>query len=214
MKPELSLLNRLKEMFKSQLRLVLTCAILVFAFTKVNSQTTMPEELSKSTLKEQLNYLDVHTRIYENYRAIREDMFQKVKGNVSDTLLALQTKIVALNNITTALNHTIDSLNTTLETTKNNLEEMTRTKNSIKVMGVEFNKTTYNILMWIIVAGLAGILVIGFLAFQRNLIVTSNAKKELYDLKDEFETYRKTTREAREKATRDHFNEIKKLKGG
>jgi hypothetical protein len=38
-------------------------------------------------------------------------------------------------------------------------------------------------------------------------------KKEFQDLKVEFEAYRKTSREAREKLTMDHFNEIKKLKG-
>lgn len=214
MKPELSLLNRLKEMFKSQLRFVLTFAMLAFAFTMVNSQTTMPEELNKSTLKEQLKYLEEHTRIYENYRAVREDMFQKIKGNVSDSLSVSQKKIVVLNNKTAELNRTIDSLNTTLETTKTDLEDMTRTKNSIKVLGIEVNKSTYNTIMWIIVAGLAGALVMGFLAFKRNLVVSNNTRKESLELKDEFETYRKTTREAREKATREHFNEIKKLKGG
>jgi uncharacterized membrane-anchored protein YhcB (DUF1043 family) len=68
--------------------------------------------------------------------------------------------------------------------------------------------------MWTIVAGLVAILVIGFLAFKRNLSVTFNTKKELRELKDEFEAYRKTSREAREKMSMDHFNELKKLRGG
>ena len=54
----------------------------------------------------------------------------------------------------------------------------------------------------------------GLLVFNRNMLITFNTKKELKDLKDEFEAYRKTSREAREKMTMDHFIEMKKLKGG
>jgi uncharacterized membrane-anchored protein YhcB (DUF1043 family) len=65
-----------------------------------------------------------------------------------------------------------------------------------------------------IIIGLICALVFGFLAFKRNLSVTQNTKKELVELKDEFESYRKTSREAREKMSMDHFNEIRRLKGG
>ena len=174
----------------------------------------MPDILIKNSLKEQLNYIDEHTRIYENYRAIREDMFQKIKVNVSDTLTATKSKIARLNKTTSELNLTIDSLRTTLETTKTRLDEITRTKNSISVICLEVNKLTYNKIMWTLLAGLIAVLVMGFLAFKRNLSVIFNTKKEYQELKDEFEAYRKTSREAREKLTMDHFNEIKRLKGG
>jgi uncharacterized membrane-anchored protein YhcB (DUF1043 family) len=67
--------------------------------------------------------------------------------------------------------------------------------------------------MWTILAGLVAMLLVGFLIFKRNLLIMNTTKKEFQDLKVEFEAYRKTSREAREKLTMDHFNEIKKLKG-
>lgn len=79
---------------------------------------------------------------------------------------------------------------------------------------MEVNKLTYNKIMWTILAGLVAALLMGFLAFKRNLSTIFSTKKEFQDLKEEFETYRKTSREAREKLTMDHFNEIKRLKGG
>ncbi|MCX6256264.1 MAG: hypothetical protein NTV31_17580 [Bacteroidia bacterium] len=204
----------MKEMNQSQIRGVLMIVILAMAVIKVNGQTTMPDELNKNSLKDQLNYIEQRTRIYENYRAIREDMFQKIKGNVSDTLSAAKSKIAGLSIMTFTLRQTIDTLNTTLETTKTRLEEITRTKNSIRVLGLEVDKLTYNSILWTIVSGLVVILALGFLIFKRNLSVTLNTKKELRELKDEFEAYRKTSREAREKMSMDHFNELKKLKGG
>jgi peptidoglycan hydrolase CwlO-like protein len=197
-----------------QIRCVLILAILVGAVMKVTGQSAMPDVLIKNSLKEQLNFIEEHTKIYENYRAIREDMFQKLRGNVSDTLWAANSKIAGLNKTGSTLNYTIDSLSNTLETLKTSLKEITRTKNSISVIGLEVNKFTYNKIMWTILAGLVAILLFGFLVFKRNLSVIFNTKKEFQELKNEFEAYRKTSREAREKLTMDHFNELKKLRGG
>ncbi len=201
-------------MNQSQIRSLLILAVMAITVIKVTGQGTMPDELTKNPLKEQLKYLEDRTRIYENYRAIREDMFQILKINVTDTLSSTNKKIAGLNKTTSLLNQTIDSLRTNLESTKTRLEEMTGTKNSIKVIGMEVNKSTYNGIMWTILTGLVAILLLGFLVFKRNLSQTSNTKKELHELKNEFEAYRKTSREAREKLTMDHFNEIKRLKGG
>ena len=197
-----------------RIKCVLILTVLVITVIKVTGQTPMPDILLKNSLKEQLNYLQEHTIIYENYRAIREDMFQKLKGNVSDTLNTLENKIIEINKTKTGLNRTIDTLRKNLELTKTSLEEVTKTKNSISVLGLEVNKPAYNRVMWTILLCLVAALILGFLVFKRNLSAISDTNKELKDLKAEFEAYRKTSREAREKMTMDHFNEIKRLKGG
>ena len=197
-----------------QIRGVLILAVIVFSVIKVTGQVTLPDVLLKSSLKDQYNYIEEHTRIYEDYRAIREDMFQKLKRNVSDTLSTINIKIAGLNKTVSVLNRTIDTLRTNLASTRTRLEEITNTKNSIKVIGLEINKLTYNRIMWTILLALIAVLLLGFLVFKRNLSAIFNTKKEFQELKIEFETYRKTSREAREKLTMDHFNEIKRLKGG
>ena len=197
-----------------QIRGVMILAVMVISVIKVTGQVTMPDVLLKSSLKDQYNYIEEHTRIYEDYRAIREDMFQKLKRNVSDTLSSINIKIAGLNKTVSVLNRTIDTLRTNLASTRTKLEEITNTKNSIKVIGLEINKLTYNNIMWTILLVLIAVLLLGFLVFKRNLSTVFNSKKEFQDLKVEFETYRKTSREAREKLTMDHFNEIKRLKGG
>jgi hypothetical protein len=193
---------------------VMLLAVMVLADIQVSGQSTMPEVLKKGSLKEQLNYLDEHTKIYEDYRAIREDMFQQVKANVSDTLASVYNTMKVINKTTSTLNQTIDTLRTNLGSTQARLDEMTKTKNSISVIGMEVNKSTYNRVMWTILAGLVAALLAGFFIFKRNLLATANTNKEFQELKTEFEAYRKTSREAREKMTMDHFNEIKRLKSG
>ncbi len=200
-------------MKKLHLRCAMILTVLAITIFKTAGQA-LPDVFLNNSLNEQLKFLDEHTKIYDNYRAIREDMFQKIKGNVADTLSSVENKIAGLNKTAYTLNRTIDTLKRNLELTQTNLDEMTRSKNSISVIGMQVNKSAYNNIMWIIVGGLVAILIIGFLVFKRNLSAIFNTKKEYDELKNEFETYRKTSREAREKMTMDHFNEIKRLKSG
>jgi len=200
-------------MKKLHLRCVMILTVLAITIFKTAGQA-LPDVFLNNSLNEQLKFLDEHTKIYDNYRAVREDMFQKIKGNVSDTLSSVENKIAGLNKTKYSLNLTIDTLKKNLELTKTNLDEMTRSKNSISVIGIQVNKSTYNNIMWLIVGGLVAVLLIGFLVFKRNLSAIFSTKKEYEELKNEFDAYRKTSREAREKMTMDHFNEIKRLKGG
>ncbi len=188
-------------------------ALIVFSTTRGISQTVLPEILVKGTIQGQMNYLEEKTRIYDEYRAIREDMFQKIKNNSVDSLTKAKSKISGFVKLTGNLNVRIDSLNSSLNVTKEELKEISRTKNSISVIGIKIEKTVYNTIMWMIVAGLAFVLVIGFLIFKRNRTITLNTKKELKELNEEFEAYREKTRLDREKMSMDHFKEIQKLRG-
>jgi chromosome segregation ATPase len=184
----------------------------MFPFTG-HTQTTMPDMLLYGTLKEQMDYVQEKTRIYEDYRAIREDMFQKIKGNALDSLKAAKAQINGLKNNTKVLNLRIDSLNASVVAIQTDLGQMTKTKNSISLLGIEINKTAYNAVLWTIIVALAGFLTVGFLAYQRNHRVTVHTRKECEELKKEFEAYRKASREAREKMSMTHFNELKKIRG-
>jgi hypothetical protein len=191
-----------------------SASILVyFLCLSVSGQLPMPDALFKGTVQEQINSIYDRTKVFEEYRAVREDMFQKLIGNLSDTIKQSSEKIRYLNISVQRLNHRIDSLTNHLQNTKQNLEETTAAKNSIRILGKDISKATYNAVMWIVVVGLAVLAVLLFLSFKRGLIISEQSRKELNDLRDEFQAYRKSAREAREKLSMDHFNELKKLKG-
>lgn len=194
-------------------RSVLLFSVLIVFTANARSQTSMPDELTKSPLKDQINYIEEHTKIYENFRAIREDMFQKIKKNILDSLSTTSSRVAALNSRNSGFNRTIDSLQLSLDSTKTSLTEITSSKNSVKFLGMEVEKGTYNTIMWSIVIGLLLITLVVFLIYKRNQSVIDNRNKDLQDLRTEFEVYRKTSREAREKMAQQHFNELKRLRG-
>jgi hypothetical protein len=200
-------------MTKPLLRFALAIIILLAGTNRGIGQYSIPEILEQGTLREQMNYLEDKTRIYENYRAIREDMFQMIKRNAVDSLSNVQVQLNILAGMNKNLLVRIDSITISLTDTKTLLEEAVSTKEDIRVFGMDLNKIAYNSIMWIIVGILLFLLGLGFLVFKRNLTVMLRTKKDLEELKSEFEVYRQKKRIEIEKLGMDHFNEIRKLKG-
>ena len=198
-------------MNKSLFKLSLVAAFFLTGAVRSNCQP-IPVEYRQGTISEQLDYLEEHTRIYENFRAIREDIFQVATKNINDSINSAKKRINSLIIETGTLNNRIDSINKTLSLSNTDLDKMTRTKNSISVLGLEVNKVTYNSIMWSILGILVLLLVAGYLTFKQNHSTTVKTRKELTDLQKEFEDYKQKTRIEREKSTMEHFNEIKKLK--
>jgi len=97
---------------------ILVFSIIIFTFITAVGQKPMPDELISSTIREQIKYLEEHTRIYENFRAIREDMFQQINRNFVDTLLLERGRIIELRKLTANLNSKTDSLNALLNTSR------------------------------------------------------------------------------------------------
>jgi len=203
----------MRKMKKLQYRYIFIIAFMVMISIEGYSQRPLPDELLRNTIEGQIEYIKEHTRIYENYRAIREDMFQKINSNIMDSLTANKIEITGLDNLISTLNSANDSLNNSLEETISSLQEVTRTKNNIRLFGLGINKVAYNSIMLTIIAGLIIVLALGFTLFKRNRFVTIKTRDDFKKLNDEFEAYRQSSRLAREKITMDHFREIKKLKG-
>jgi hypothetical protein len=195
----------------SLLKISLIAIVFLSVPVRSNSQT-IPEEYRNQNIPEQLNFTQEHTRVYENFRAIREDIFQLLTKNINDSLARSKKTINNLIREKNRLNNRIDSINQSLASTNNNLESMTRTKNSIRILGIEIHKATYNTIMWTILGILVALLVLGYLTFKQNRTTTLKTRKELTDVLKEFEDYKQRTRIEKERTTMEHFNEIKKLK--
>lgn len=195
-----------------QMKHLLLISVFALSSTVADGQNRMPDELTTGTIREQISYIENKTRIYEEYRAIREDMFRKINANILDTLAAERNRITELNKLTAALNSRADSLNALLGSTRGSLSDVTATKNKISVLGLGINKTTYNAIMWTLIGVLLFLMIIGFLIFKRNLVVLLRTEKDLKELKDEFAAYRQSSRIAREKVEMDLFRANQKLK--
>jgi len=173
----------------------------------------MPEVLNEGTFQEQYEYLQERTRIYQDFRAIREDMFQKIKRNSLDSLAGAKSDILQLENQLRAYGIRIDSLQSDLLATNNELDEAIKNRDRMSFIGIPVNKALYNSIMWIVITGLVLLTVILFLTAKRNISATIRTKKDLEEIREEFDAYRKESRVRQEQLVVKHHNELRKLKG-
>ena len=163
-------------------------------------------------LEQQLDYIYEQTRVYNDYRAIREDVYLKLVKNVTDTLSAARLEAEGLNNRLTEQDFQIETLNTDLARTRKEMDEAVKNRDSLSFLGIQMKKGLYNLIMWAIILGLAAVSGILITLFKRAHLVTKEVKQELNSTQKEFEQYRKTSREKYEKLVVSHHSEIMKLK--
>ena len=191
--------------------ILLMICITIPGFVKLNAQT-LSAVLDSASIESQLNSIHQRTRVYDNFRAIRDDIFVKMKGNVLDSLEGAKLEIALLNSNMIERNFQIETLNSDLSRTKNERDEAIRNKDGMSFIGIQLNKAVYNSIMWFVVLGLIVVSVMLFLLFKRAHIVTTQVKNELATMKTEFEEHKNNSREKYEKLVVSHHNEIMKMK--
>lgn len=198
------------------IRLLPVCLILAFGLllspTKLAAQSGAIAVMDSATLEQQLDYIINKTRIYDNYRAIREDVIQKLRKNVVDSLNVHILNEERLRSELDESGFEVNKLNTDLQRISQERDEAIRSKDSMTVLGIQMNKPVYNSVMWFIILGLALAAAILFVLFKRAHTVTREVRDELGNLQEEYESYRKTSREKYEKLVVSHHNEITRLK--
>ena len=191
---------------------LLLAGLCISSMVELSAQSGAMAVMDSASLETQLDYIQENTRVYNDYRAIREDVFLKLKRNMADSLMGEKLQVAQLNSRLSERDFQIENLNTDLARTKNERDEAIRNKNSLTVFGISLNKAIYNSVMWFIVLGLAVTAIIMLVLFRRSHIVTSQLKNELEASQAEFDDYRKSAREKYEKLVVSHHHEIMKLK--
>ena len=202
----------MKRTFFNYAAILLFTGLFISTTQTVDAQSGASAVLDSALLEAQLDYIHENTRVYNDYRAIRSDIFLKIKRNVMDTLNATKLELAELNSKLTERDFQIETLNTDLTRTKNEKDEAIRNRDSLSFFGIQMSKGLYKSIMWFIVLGLAALAVMMVVLFRRSHQVTKQVKEELQASLNEFEEYRKNSREKYEKLVVSHHNEIRRLK--
>lgn len=203
----------MKSTFIKRPALLLLAGLFISLVQPAVAQSGALAVLDSATLDAQLDYIHENTRVYNDYRAIRDDIFLKLRRNVKDTLNGTKLNIEELNSRLTDRDFQIETLNTDLARTKNEKDEAVRNRDSLSFFGIQMSKGLYNTILWFIILGLAALTVIMVILFRRSHLVTKEVQGELKSTLEEFEQYRKGSREKYEKLVVSHHSEIMKLKG-
>jgi hypothetical protein len=191
---------------------LLFSALSIFCIRPVHAQSGALAVQDSARLEDQLDYIHENTRVYNDYRAIRNDVFLKLKRNVNDTLNAARLEVANLNSKLSGQEFQIETLTTDLSRIKIEKDEAIKNQDSLSFLGIQMKKGFYKTIMWFIILGMVALTIVIFMLFKRAHLVTREVKEELHSTQEEFEQYRKSSREKYEKLVVSHHSEIMKLK--
>lgn len=162
----------------------------------------MPRLLNAQTADEEVNTLDKQyetlmrvSTTYQEYKVIKHVRLNAFWKNIQDSI---QTAKVEQQ----TLKLEIAELNGELLTTQNNLAEVTSNleasnhdRDRIDFIGIPLTKSFYNSVVWGIIFILGGFALLFFYRFNKSNSITRSTKKECDTLFNEYDNYKKNTRD-------------------
>ncbi|WP_299526716.1 hypothetical protein [uncultured Lutibacter sp.] len=190
---------------------IISILILSFSLTTLFSQTNQ-KFIDTGSVKNQFDYLINKSFSYKEYKNIKLNWLTELEANVIDSLSKSKNEILKSYTIINSQKKTIDSLKTSIVNHESNITNLTNEKQSISLLGIEFEKSFFKTLMFSIIGILLILLFYYIFKYKSSNSITTQAKLDLTELEEEFETHRKSALEREQKAMRKLQDELNKQK--
>lgn len=187
-------------------------AVLIMCISlKINAQDNINtvDSLSNQLLSNSTRYTEGVTEYRVIRRNVLETYFKEIEKIDAEKSGAVMNSAVKISDLKTEK----ESLQDDLSDLNIKYEEAIKANNSINFVGVSIAKGAYNIIMWGIVAVLAGALIIIFAMYKRSHSLTRGAKNELEEVHQEYDAYRKRALKREQEVSSSYQRQINKLKG-
>ncbi|MAD96935.1 MAG: hypothetical protein CMB99_06365 [Flavobacteriaceae bacterium] len=165
---------------------------------------------SVQTIANQFDKIYRTSSTYQDYKVISKDKYAALKASVLDSIKTYTKVLKEKEESIASKTKAIEGLKKDLKTTNDKLSEAISKENSFSVAGMEIDKGTYNLIVWVLMAILLGGLIYFIYQFSNSNIVTKNALRSLEEVEKEFDTHRKKTLEREQKLRRQLHDEINK----
>ncbi|MDT8418543.1 MAG: hypothetical protein RQ864_12115 [Lutibacter sp.] len=192
-------------------KLTITVVTVLFITTNIFSQSTK-KFIDTGSVENQFEYIVDESNNYQDYKVVKATWLLKLKSNVIDSIMASKKKLLDNSNIMNSQKKLIDSLNIKLTETETVIADLKAEKESISLFGIQFEKTTFKTLFFLIVVGLIGALLFFITKFKRSNIITTQSKLALTQNEEEFAIYKEKALEREQKAMRRLQDELNKNK--
>ena len=190
-------------------------SLYIFIFCLLMSIDTFSQKTTNDTLSLSKQFEQAYRRSssYKDFKVIRKSTFQNLKKNTLDSIKIIDEKLKIENQKNTRLEQEINSVAKIRLEQDLELSEAILEKNTISFVGLKLKKNTFKIIIWSIFLTL--IILICYFAYQLKdgIKITSQAKKELTSVEEEFNSYKKKSLVRDQKMRRQLQDEINKQRG-
>jgi peptidoglycan hydrolase CwlO-like protein len=190
--------------------LLMMLTILVSSSAQADNDAQVDNSL-KGQFKEMLDKSEDYTE-YKVIKKIRLNTYAKA---VQDSIRTYQKEIVDLKVNVAEQKGQISSLNDRISELEKQLTESEELRESLSFLGLNLNKGTYHVIVWVIIAVLVVFGVFAYSSFIRSSIITAKSKKEYKALELEYEEHKKRSHEKQIKMGRElqtERNRVEELK--
>ena len=190
-------------------------SLYLFIFCLLMSIDTFSQKTTNDTLSLSKQFEQAYRRSssYKDFKVIRKSTFQNLKKNTLDSIKIIDEKLKIESQKNTRLEQEISSFAKIRLEQDLELSEAILEKNTISFVGLKLKKNTFKIIIWSIFLTL--IILICYFAYQLKdgIKITSQAKKELTSVEEEFNSYKKKSLVRDQKMRRQLQDEINKQRG-
>ena len=193
-------------MLKQLTFLFLLFYIPITAFSQEPAEEETDQSLSGS-------YRDMYqnAETYNAYKVIKIATLNSFWKSVEDSLNSYKQEVAERKKEIADLNSKIEELNLKIGDLESALQKSRNVADSISFIGILISKSTYNILVWGIILGLAILVFMGYTSHLRSKKLYGVTRKEFMKLVDEFETLKKSAHEKKIKLGRELQTERNKV---
>ena len=190
-------------------------SLYLLIFCLLMSIDTFSQKTKNDTLSLSKQFEQVYRRSssYKDFKVIRKSTFQNLKKNALDSIKIIDEKLKIESQKNTRLEQEINSVAKIRLEQDLELSEAILEKNTIYFVGLKLRKNTFKIIIWSIFLIL--IILICYFAYKLKdgIKITSQAKKELTSVEEEFNSYKKKSLVRDQKMRRQLQDEINKQRG-
>ena len=164
------------------------------------------------SIKSQFEYLMDNSNSIQDHKVVKGAWLLKLKSNVLDSLSASKNKVLLNSDMLNSQKKLIDSLNTRLGDTEGIISTLIAEKESISIFGIQFGKSAFKTLVFLVVIGLLGALLFFITKFKQSNSINTQCKLALTQNEEEFAVYKEKSLEREQKAMRRLQDELNKNK--
>lgn len=190
-------------------------SLYLFIFCLFVSVNIFSQKAKNDTLPLSKQFEQVYRRSssYKDFKVIRKTTFQDLKENTLNSIKSIDEKLKIESLKNTRLEQEINNITKTHLELDLKLSNAILEKNTISFIGLKLKKNTFKIIIWSIFFML--IILICYLAYKLKdgVKITSQAKKELTRVEEEFNSYKKKSLVRDQKLRRQLQDEINKQRG-
>lgn len=168
------------------------------------------DPVASGSLEEQFDAMLERSNRYQDFKVVKRTWLDRFKNNISDTLSAKDAKAKAQAIVIVDLESEVAGLETQLAQANEGIASLELDKESMNFLGATMDRSAYKATMWIVVGLLTFMGVFFLLKFKNSNILTVHAKEALIRSEEEFDRFRKFSRDREQLLSRELQDEVNK----